>query len=139
MKRLLHFGYQGKKPADLLPTIEAGAVIVDCRIQPFSRFNAAWNKGGLEKLLGDGYQHARVLGNVNYKGGPIELVDPEAGLNLLGQLLEQQDVVVMCVCSNYAQCHRKVVVELAQARWPELETGPLETSPAPPKAQQALF
>jgi uncharacterized protein (DUF488 family) len=116
MHTLYTAGYTGLKPEELKATAERlGAVVADIRFRPFSR-NPAWSKVNVSKALGDRYQHIQALGNRNYKGGPIDLLGVEAGIGIVGTLLETQPVILLCVCTNVETCHRKTVAEkLAEA------------------------
>lgn len=107
------FGYQGQKSEELLAAVnEMGAVLCDIRLVPYSRWQPAWNKRNLQVLFGDSYQHIPQLGNLNYKnGGPLAIADMEAGLQMVLDLLEQQPVVLMCVCRNTVSCHRLQVAQ----------------------------
>jgi uncharacterized protein (DUF488 family) len=109
-------GYTGLRPNELKATAERlGAVVADIRFRPFSR-NPAWSKVNVSKALGDRYHHVQALGNRNYKSGPIDLIDVEAGISLVGTLLEKQPVILLCVCPNVETCHRKTAAEkLAEA------------------------
>ena len=61
--------------------------------------------------MGSAYIHVRELGNVNYKGGPVEIEDLEAGLCKLRAILERGPAILMCMCSNLRRCHRKVAAD----------------------------
>lgn len=110
------FGYSGHEPNQLARFVEAqDALLLDIRLRPLSR-SPQWSKKNLIALFGERYRHAGGLGNVNYKGGPIQLADPQEWFEKIGALLrdEGRSVVLMCVCRDFTTCHRRVVAaELA--------------------------
>ena len=117
--RLHHFGYAGQDARALRAWLEAhDALLVDVRMKPIAR-HPSWRGPALQRALGDRYRHVAALGNVNFRGGPVELVNAEAGVREVGELLAAgRPVVVMCVCRDYQVCHRRQVVELlAAAGW----------------------
>lgn len=58
-----------------------------------------------------------ALGNRNYKGGPVEIVDLEAGLAQVAALLVHQPVILLCVCAEVQHCHRRLAAEAIVARY----------------------
>jgi hypothetical protein len=65
-------------------------------------------------VFGDRYLPAgQFFGNINYKGGPIEIADIRGGIQLI-QTIPAENVLLMCMCANYRQCHRKVIAEHLQ-------------------------
>jgi uncharacterized protein (DUF488 family) len=120
-------GYGGRTPAEIEQLAQdLDATVFDIRFSPRSR-DPRWSRKQLGELLDSRYRHVRELGNVNYKGGPIELVDFDAGR----ELIEQSDrpVILMCVCRDPRICHRTVVAHrLREAGLSVTEIG-----------QQALF
>lgn len=121
MKTAYHFGYTGHKPEELHRAItELGALLIDIRYRPFSR-NPAWNKGRLQQLFGADYLHLEAWGNVNYRGGPIQIAAFANGLDAVLRELESRPVVLMCVCKNAATCHRSVVADELSKMGVEIE------------------
>ena len=119
---LYTYGYQGGSHEDLQHYAAAGALILDTRLVPTSP-NPRWRRATLERMLGQRYRWCKALGNVNFRsGGPVQIQDPEAGLQLLGELLLQSPVVLLCACRAWESCHRRVVAELAQATFSQLTT-----------------
>jgi hypothetical protein len=109
--KVFTFGYQGHKPEDLLRECQRlGAVVCDIRFRPVSR-NPVWNQSRLKQMFGERYMHIGALGNRNYKGGPIDIADMEAGLNIVLEHLQRRPVVLMCVCRDFEHCHRRLVAE----------------------------
>ena len=112
---IVGFGYQGKRPEELLRlTEELDAVVVDVRIKPFSRVRG-WNSRELMALLGVRYQWCRDLGSENYRAAadaPVKLVDWQAGQSYLLGLLERTNVILLCYEADESQCHRRLILDL---------------------------
>lgn len=124
-KSLYTFGYSGQQPEKLLALAEQldaipygirSVIVADVRFSPRSRV-PHWNGGRLAKLLGDRYHHLPALGNRNYKGGPVEIVDLEAGLAQVADVLAHQPIILLCVCAEVERCHRRLVAEAISARY----------------------
>lgn len=114
VKTVYTFGYQGQQPYQLLQALERmGAVLFDIRYSARSRIHC-WNGDVLAKTFGERYRYVPELGNINYRGGPIQIANLEKGIEKV--LLEERPVVLMCVCSDYGTCHRRVVAEALQTR-----------------------
>lgn len=111
-KTLYTIGYTGADVEALKTFVEVNnLVIVDARIKPTSRA-AQWRKGALENRFGARYRSVVNFGNVNYKGGPIEIVDLETGIAETDYILRKCDgIVLMCMCKDLDICHRKIVAE----------------------------
>lgn len=125
LQSLYTFGYSGKQPDALLALTEQldaipygirSVIVADIRFSPRSRI-PQWNGGRLAKLLGDRYHHLPALGNRNYKGGPVEIVDLEAGVAQVADLLVHQPVILLCVCADIQHCHRRLAAEAILARY----------------------
>ena len=112
MTRLYTLGYTGWTPEALAGSvIVLEAVLADIRYSPRSRV-PHWNQAHLVRLLARRYRHLKALGNRNYKGGDIELVDLPDGLRHLEALLaEYAAVILMCACRDLGTCHRRVVAD----------------------------
>lgn len=112
--RIYTIGYSGSSHEDLRRYIIAtGAMLVDIRMSPNSKY-AQWRYEALLDGIGpESYLHLPVLGNVNFKGGPIRLKDPEAGAHAIANIHYQwgRDVILMCGCYDVLRCHRKVAAE----------------------------
>jgi uncharacterized protein (DUF488 family) len=106
-------GYSGRQSGELLDLADrVEAVVVDIRFSPASRI-PAWSRKRLSELLGGRYVHVRELGNKNYRsGGPIALVDYEAGRRQVERLLQELPVLLLCVCADPTECHRTFVADL---------------------------
>ncbi len=95
---------------------ELSAVVVDVRLVPRSRVPWA-NQGPLRRGLGARYEWVRELGNLNYKGGPVNIVSVERGLKRIGGILAGgRAVILLCACRLPDGCHRAVVADAA-AQW----------------------
>ena len=117
MNTLYTFGYQNaKNPESLLALAEKReAVFADARFSPNSR-NPMWGRARLALVLGERYVHVKALGNRNYKGGPIDLLDPDAGAEQISALLERSNVILLCTCWNVDTCHRKTAAEYVASK-----------------------
>jgi uncharacterized protein (DUF488 family) len=120
MPKLYTIGYSGRTPQEIETIVELlDARLVDVRYSPASRL-PQWSGLCLRQLFGDRYIHLRQFGNVNYKnGGPIQLVDYESGKAILSGL--DRPVVLMCVCSDPAICHRTHLARLLRQDGFEVE------------------
>lgn len=109
MKTFLGFGYAGKKLSALTKDMmDLDAVVVDVRFKPWAK-NPDFQQSTLIKALGDRYvAGGHYLGNRNYKGGPIEIVDMRTGVQLL-ESIPNDHVILMCYCWNFNECHRKTI------------------------------
>jgi uncharacterized protein (DUF488 family) len=115
---LYTYGYTGGSIEDLKRYADAGALILDIRHKPYSRWQPQWNRRSLEEALWMDYAHCGNLGNRNYKGdlddpGVHLIVNLEAGLELLRELLRKRPVVLLCACKNAEGCHRNTVARAA--------------------------
>lgn len=108
MKQVYGIGYSGRTRDELRRIVEElDVVLVDIRFVPYSR-NPDFRKAALQKTLGDRYLHLQALGNRNYKGGPVDLVDYQAGKAALEALA--RPALLMCMCKDPVTCHRTVVL-----------------------------
>lgn len=117
------WGYSGRPLADLIGYMcDLDAVVVDIRLKPWSQ-DGRWVGAHLHHALGEQaalgalpatrllYHHVPAYGNKNYKGGPIELADPERGWRQVAGILAHRSIILLCVCRAWALCHRRVVAE----------------------------
>jgi hypothetical protein len=107
MNTLYTFGYGGKKVEELVQLQKKhNAVVVDARFKPYSR-NFVWNQKRLIAALGaQNYIWMQGLGNENYKGGPIKFHDFDKDSKQVLALLQECNVIMICVCKNVHKCHR---------------------------------
>jgi uncharacterized protein (DUF488 family) len=123
MHPIYTLGYRAWTPAAFVQRVAAlGAVVADIRFAPFS-WQRFWQTQRLQQELGARYRHLRALGNIAYKtGGPIALVDLEAGLTTLAEVLEAALVILLCACADVQRCHRRLVAEAWTARYGQTVT-----------------
>jgi hypothetical protein len=97
-------------------------LLIDTRYSSYS-WNPMWRHDALQEKYGKRYRWAgRLLGNVNYQGGPIKIANPETGIAGLRRYLEEgYDLILLCQCKDYQICHRKTVVEMLLQEMPEVE------------------
>ncbi len=120
---------------------QANMLLIDTRIAPDS-WQIEWKKATLSAKYGVRYKVAgKVLGNKNYKGGPIDIVDLATGIHGLEMYLnEGHDIILLCTCTTYSTCHRKVIVEVLQEKRPSVQiVQPLKPEPIAVLAQPTLF
>ena len=89
------------------------AWLADVRRSPQTT-KPGFSKSELAARLDDRYAHIPALGNVNYKGGPVELAAPDDGIEQI--CARGLPVVLMCGCASPATCHRRPVAELLGER-----------------------
>lgn len=100
---------------DLVQRLDA--TVVDIRFSPRSR-REDWNQLTLHARFRHHYRWISALGNRNYhQPGAVEIVDLEAGLDLLAPLLQDGSVILLCGCGDPTHCHRSVVAEAARQRF----------------------
>lgn len=97
-------------------------LLIDLRKTPWSSISA-WRRPVLCERYEERYGwFGQTLGNLNYNtGGPIQLANPGPGIARLAALLEEgYDLILLCACRNYEECHRHTVVDLLASRYPPL-------------------
>jgi uncharacterized protein (DUF488 family) len=111
---LYGIGYSGRTLDELCRIVaDLDACLVDIRFVPYSR-NPSFRKAALEKALGKRYRYVQAFGNRNYQGGPVDLVNYDAGRAVL-ETLDNPAALLMCMCKDPATCHRTAVLQrLAQ-------------------------
>lgn len=134
------YGYTATKPETLVRILHAtGAMLFDIRYSPLSR-NSAWSGVAVSELVGQGnYCHVKALGNRNYRGGPIDIVDPDSALPFLREVLASRDIVLLCACaaSERRSCHRWIVAYWL-ARLTGCEVRHITTWPHKPEVESIL-
>jgi hypothetical protein len=98
-------------------------VMIDTRRVAWSKM-PAWRAETLKATYGERYRQAgKSLGNLNYqRGGPIRLADLATGLRGLRHWLQHGvDLLLLCGCAVYEQCHLSTIVTALQADMPEVE------------------
>lgn len=109
------------------------AVLVDVRYRPYTT-KPGFAKADLKGRFGDRYVHLPAFGNINYQEGPIELVNPEEGLETAREL--ERPPLFLCGCRSPAECHRSTVARFVSDRLGR----PIEHLQAPSERDQhSLF
>ena len=123
-RKVYEVGYQLAKSERYVASlmVDPAMLLIDTRLKP-SSWRPEWKEDALRKKFGARYRTAgQFLGNLNYQGGPIVLKNPEAGIaGLVRYLNEGHDLVLLCLCDDYAVCHRHVIVERLLAQMPAVE------------------
>jgi len=114
-QEIFDIGYQSIKDFELFRSeIELmNATLVDVRLSTRSRL-PQWRKVNLERTLGAQYEHIGELGNLNYKGGPVQIADMAAGIRQISKLADRGPVVLMCVCAERDECHRSEILHAVE-------------------------
>ena len=116
--KLYSVGYAPLLRVEQLQEVLApNVLIIDIRYYPSSRWRPEWSRKRLMERFASNYCHIRELGNVNYRFPklPIKLLDADFGISRIVSLLrEGRDVCLLCACSDWRKCHRRVVAELLQ-------------------------
>ena len=124
MSKIIPFGYATPNAAERLATLMSDPLmlLIDTRYSPCSR-HSQWQQEALQEQYGKRYRWAgQYLGNINYKGGPIEIVNPETGIRGLKMYLDKgYSLILLCACKHYEQCHRKVICDLVREHVPCVE------------------
>jgi hypothetical protein len=97
--------------------------LIDTRLVPYS-WRPDWREDRLQAKYGERYrQGGKYLGNLNYKQRwPIRIADLTTGLaGLIQYLNEGHDLILLCECPAYDDCHRKVIIEQLKQVLPEVE------------------
>ena len=117
MHTLYTLGYLDWTPSAFVARVEVlGAVVADIRFSP-SSYHPTWRQAMLKRTLEAWYHHVPALGNRNYKGGPIEIVDLAAGAAVVHQLLATSPVVLLCACREVLHCRRHVVADACTTQY----------------------
>jgi hypothetical protein len=91
--------------------LQHSACLCDIRFSPHSR-NPVYTQAQLRARFKTRYVHVPALGNRNYRGGPIHIVDYPHGVPAIAALLEAWEaVILLCVCADVQRCHRQGVGE----------------------------
>ncbi len=93
-------------------TKQPNVLLIDTRIKPWS-WNQDWRKEALEKAYGERYKWAgKYLGNAALGTGRIEIAEPLIGIpGLIKYLREQHDLILLCQCQVYNDCHVRSIVD----------------------------
>jgi uncharacterized protein (DUF488 family) len=88
-------------------------MLADVRHSPHTT-KPGFSKPDLQARFGARYVHLSAFGNVNYQEGPIELADPDRGVQAIRAL--ERPPVLMCGCRSPNSCHRSAVARLLTDR-----------------------
>ncbi len=97
--------------------------LIDIRLMPYS-WRPDWQADVLQARYGERYRQAgKYLGNLNYRNRwPIHIADLSTGIaGLIQYLNEGCDLILLCQCAAYDDCHRKVIVEQLKQVEPRVE------------------
>lgn len=97
-------------------------LLIDTRITPYS-WRADWTDKELRRLYKDKYHPAgKYLGNPAKNTGLLRIANPVVGIQGLVQyLIEGNDLVLLCKCCAFAECHMSLIVEMLVKVRPEVE------------------
>ena len=123
--KIYTLGYSGWRIEEVEALLEKlGAILVDVRMVPRTRWMPLWNAAALHARLGDRYAWLKEFGNRNYRGTfeQIEIADFKLGIKRLHELTGLpfqggKNVVLMCACRDVNVCHRKVLAERLAQEW----------------------
>ncbi|MHC4564744.1 MAG: DUF488 domain-containing protein [Planctomycetota bacterium] len=111
-KPIYNIGYQGRTQQEFIELLKAKGItlLVDLREKPFSRI-PGFNQEQLSQALyaaGIGYKPmGDLLGGFTCKRGAWQ-----EGCEQLAELSRRNAIVMMCMESDYRNCHRKEVAEM---------------------------
>lgn len=107
------------------------ARLIDVRYKPYTS-KPGFSRDDLDDRLGPQYRHEPGFGNVNYRGGPVNLKAPERALDRLDFLgaEDRPPIILMCGCKDVERCHRTQVAARIASRY----GGTIEHLPAEPPA-----
>jgi len=91
--------------------------LIDLRHNPTTNYQL-WTQESLVEKYGKHYKwFGNTLGNKNHHTGrEIELVDPLVGVPILARALSKgKNLILLCGCKRYEDCHRRLVHELVTA------------------------
>ena len=106
-------------------------LLIDTRYKPTS-WSPQWRKQTLECVYKKRYRWAGAyLGNVHvHTDQPMELANPEPGVQQLCRYLQQgYQLIILCQCTTYQECHRHLVIDLLLQAMPHIQVIQPETLP----------
>ncbi len=93
-------------------------LLVDIRLQPRSRWSAAWNRSALTARYGRRYVWEQRLGNSRYQHREEEIQlgrgHSDAVREAAHLLLQGTSLILLCACRDARTCHRSLVAKLIQ-------------------------
>jgi len=123
MMRVHHYGYSAYGAAGQVEHLmrDERVLLIDTRLKPHS-WRPEWTEAALRKKYGARYRQAGYcLGNLNFKGGPLKIVDIEKGVKgLMMYLQEGYDLILLCQCAHTG-CHRYTILDALKQSLPWIE------------------
>lgn len=111
-RTIFTIGYSQKNAATtLLERTKQGVTILDIRLKPVCRWNPQFDKKWLQRTF-EHYHHIPELGNLHYRGGDVLLADIKLGMAKALSFLETEDILLLCACREWRDCHRHTVSTL---------------------------
>lgn len=111
-------GYAAKDADEQLAQLmtDERTLLVDIRLSAHSRWHPRFNENALMLRYEARYKQRKRLGNINYRNKALPIVLAEGHEQSIAELVallrSGRNIVLLCACSQYEQCHRKVVAEL---------------------------
>lgn len=122
--RVYPIGYSAGGSSEYIASLMAQPkmLLIDTRLMPTS-WQIEWKQPTLTAKYGVRYRVAgKMLGNKNYKGGPIDIVDLATGIRGLKMYLDEgHDLILLCTCTTYSTCHRSRIVDALQEVRPSVQ------------------
>jgi hypothetical protein len=136
-----HVGYNAYNSEQHVKSLmqDPKMLLIDTRLKPWS-YKPQWSRDdkhvgactvpGLRSQWGERYRFAgHYLGNLNYKGGPIQIAHLETGLRGLTMYLrEGHPLILLCQCAHDG-CHRYVIMAALKRAMPEVQIYAADGSP----------
>jgi len=123
--KVIPFGYSAPDSRSALDRLMASerTYLVDVRYSTRSVNKPEWSADSLKESYGARYLWIKDLGNINYFGhGPIQIAHPEIGIpRLMNGLKQGYTLILLCTCTRYEGCHRKVVIDLLLESMPDAQ------------------
>ncbi len=121
-----HVGYTEPGARERVDALLADphAILIDTRYRSYSKL-PGWNMQELQARYQGQYKPlGSLLGNRNYKGGPIDILDLSQGIGELEKVIQAGFTpILLCKCRSKT-CHRFTILEALLAHLPALEVCP---------------
>jgi hypothetical protein len=131
--RVYHVGYNAYNSEQQVQSLmqDPKMLLIDTRLKPWS-YKPQWSRDdkhvgphtilGLQSQWGRRYRYAgKYLGNLNYKGGDIDIPHLDEGVQVLVQCLQKgYKLLIICQCSHDS-CHRYKILRELKRVMPEVE------------------
>jgi len=123
MNKVYHCGYSALGTREWVDELmlQPNMLLIDTRLKAYS-WRCDWREDALKAKYGKRYRQAgRLLGNLNYQGGPIKIVDLDGGVKgLMMYLNEGRDLILLCQCVHDG-CHRHEILKALCEVMPDVE------------------